>query len=148
MIELPEAIALARQLNATMQGRTIVFAEAGRSPHKFAWYTGDPAGYGALLQGQTLLEARANGSVVELALNGGLTLFCNDGVNLRWHKPDANLPEKHQLIVKLDDGSALTATIQMYGGMLCFPDDAPESLPCWQPCQAIAADRHFQQSLF
>lgn len=127
MIELPEAATLAHQLNDTVKGRKIVFAEAGHSPHKFAWYTGDPAGYGALLGGRTILEARASAGVVELAMDGNLTLFFNDGPSLKWHKPGAALPEKHQLILKFDDGSALTASIQMYGGMSVYPDDNVEN---------------------
>jgi formamidopyrimidine-DNA glycosylase len=127
MIELPEAITLARQLNETVIGRTIVYAEAGHSPHRFAWFTGDPAGYGVLLGGRKLLQARASGCFVELAMSGGLTLFLGDGVNLRLYKPGAKLPEKHQLMLKLDDGSVLAATIQMYGGMNCYPDDNPDN---------------------
>lgn len=127
MIELPEAETLARQLNETVRDRMIASAEAGHSPHKFAWYTGDPAGYGVLLGGRRILLARASGCFVELAMEGGLTLFLGDGVNLRFHKPGAKLPEKHQLMLQLDDGSALVCTIQMYGGMNCYPDDNPDN---------------------
>lgn len=127
MIEMPEAITLARQLNDRVKSRSIASAEAGHSPHKFAWYTGDPKGYGVLLGGRTIREARSSGGVVELGLSGDMTLFFNDGPNLRWHKPGAKLPDKHQLLLMLDDGSALTASVQMYGGMQCFPDAAVEN---------------------
>lgn len=127
MIELPEAATLARQLNEKVKGRKIVFAQANHSPHKFAWYTGDPAGYGALLSGRTIIEARASAGAVELAMEGNLTLFFNDGPRLKWHKPGAALPDKHQLLLKFDDGSALTASIQMYGGMQVFPDNKVEN---------------------
>lgn len=127
MIELPEAVVLTRQLDETVKGRKITEAEAGHSPHKFAWYTGDPAGYGALLGGRRITQARAGGGIVELALEGGLTLFFNDGTNIRWHKPSAKLPDKRQLLLMLDDGSALTVSVQMYGGMQCFPDAAVEN---------------------
>lgn len=127
MIELPEAATLARQLNETVRGRTIAEAEAGHSPHRFAWFTGDPAGYGVLLGGRILLGSSASGNFVELKMSGGLTLFFGDGVNLRLCRPGATLPGKHQLLLKLDDGSAIAATIQMYGGMLCYPDDKPDN---------------------
>lgn len=127
MIEIPEAQVLARQLNDTVRGKRIEFAEANHSPHKFAWYTGDPAGYNAMLSGRTVTEARASAGAVELALSGGLTLFFNDGPNLRLHKPGAKLPDKHQLLLKFDDGGALTASVQMYGGMMVFPDDNVEN---------------------
>lgn len=127
MIELPEAATIARQLNEKARNQRIESAVAGQSPHKFAWYTGDPAGYSVLLKGRTLLEARAAGGVVELQMDGGLSLFFNDGTNIRWHKPGARLPEKHQLLLKLDDGSALTVSIQMYGGISCLPASSVEN---------------------
>jgi len=40
MIEIPEADALARQLNETVTGKTITRVKAAHSPHKFAWYQG------------------------------------------------------------------------------------------------------------
>ena len=43
MIELPEAVVIARQITETLGGRRIERAVANASPHKFAWYTGDPA---------------------------------------------------------------------------------------------------------
>lgn len=127
MIEMPEAVTLARQLGDRVRCRSIASAEAGHSPHKFAWYTGDPKGYGALLGGRTIREARSAGGIVELGLSGDVTLFFNDGANLRWHKPGGKLPDKHQLLLMLDDGSALTASVQMYGGMQCIPDAAVEN---------------------
>ncbi len=127
MIELPEAVALARQLNGTVTGRLIAKAEAGHSPHKFAWYTGEPAGYGTLLGGRTIKEARQSGSFVELAMGGNLTLFLGEGIKLRFLKPGSKIPDKHQLMLNLDDGSALAATIQMYGGMFVYPDDQPQN---------------------
>ncbi len=128
MIEIPEAAALARQLNAAVRGRTIESAEANHSPHKFAWYTGDPAGYGAMLSGRQILSAVGSGGALEMKLSGGLTLFFNDGPSLRLHKPGAKLPDKHQLLLMLDDGSALTASVQMYGGMTAYPDDHVENV--------------------
>ncbi len=128
MIEIPEAAALARQFNSAVKGRTILSAEANHSPHRFAWYTGDPAGYGVMLAGRQILEAVASGGVLELKLSGGLTLFFNDGPSLRLHKPGAKLPVKHQLLLSLDDGSAVTASVQMYGGMTAYPDGNVENV--------------------
>ena len=38
MIELPEAVAIARQLSKALKGRRVVSANAGNSPHKWVWY--------------------------------------------------------------------------------------------------------------
>jgi formamidopyrimidine-DNA glycosylase len=64
---------------------------------------------------------------MELALGGNLTLFLGEGINFRYYKPGSKLPDKHQLLLKLGDGGALVATVQMYGGMLVYPDDAPDN---------------------
>lgn len=127
MIEIPEAATLARQLNDSVKGRKIISALAGHSPHKWAWYTGDPADYGDLLGEKTLTGARASGGIVELATDGGLTLFFSDGTNIRHHKPKAKLPAKHQLLLELDDGSALTGSVRMYGGLYCMPESTPDN---------------------
>ncbi len=39
MIELPEAVAIARQLNREILGKRISSASGGSSPHKWAFYT-------------------------------------------------------------------------------------------------------------
>lgn len=127
MIEIPEAATLARQLNKTAKGKRIASARAGQSPYKFAWYTGDPGEYGAWLEGRIIAAARASGGIVELATEGGPTLFFSDGTNLRHHGPGAKLPEKHQLLLTLDDGGALTGSVRMYGALLCYPDAAVDN---------------------
>ena len=45
MIELPEATVVTQQIAETLTGKRIASAVAGASPHKFAWYSGDPATY-------------------------------------------------------------------------------------------------------
>ncbi len=122
MIELPECAALSRQLNETVLGLKIVDAAAGSAPHGFAFYTGEPTRYAAALSGRTVREARAFGGILEVRMDGLLLLF-NDGANLRYHPPGSPAPEKHQLVLRFDNGSALTCTVQMYAGIhLCSED--------------------------
>lgn len=45
MIELPESHTLAQQITATLMGRRVVAMTVNQSPHKFAFYHGDPATY-------------------------------------------------------------------------------------------------------
>ena len=120
MLELPEAMTLARQLRSRVVGRRIVGVTGPTSPHRFAFFTGDPAEYGPALSGHEITTADAYGGLVELAA-GERSLVVNDGVNLRWLAPGQALPAKRQLAVALDDGSALVATVQMYGGLLLAP---------------------------
>lgn len=116
MLEIPESHTLVDQLNQAVQGKTIDTARAGESPHAFTWFTGDPAGYGELLQGRTAGTARAYGGLVALPL-GEIELLFGDGVNLRYWGEKDRLPAKRQLYLRFEDGTALTASVQMYGGI-------------------------------
>ena len=49
MIELPEALTLAKQINERLAGKVVRSTKAAHSPHKFAWYHRDPADYPAKL---------------------------------------------------------------------------------------------------
>jgi formamidopyrimidine-DNA glycosylase len=119
MIELPESHTLAKQLNATLIGRTVVAMTVNQSPHKFAFYHGDPQTYPARFMGTTFTGAHAQGGQVELSFDDQ-RLVLSDGVNLRLHRDASTLPAKHQLLMTFDDGSALTITIAMYGMIYGF----------------------------
>jgi formamidopyrimidine-DNA glycosylase len=119
MIEIPEAATLAVELGKTLAGKTLVSAEANSSPHKFAWYSGDPTTYAKRLTGLTVKGAQAHAAFVELEL-GKLSLVFAEGVNLRYLEASQPAPAKHQLFVKFEDGSALAASVQMYGGLWLF----------------------------
>ena len=121
MIELPEAAVLAKQCNETIRGKRIRDVVAARSPHKFAWYFGDPQEYGALLAGKAIGEAVSYGGQVEIAAGDARMLF-SDGVNLRYFGPGQKPPDKHQLLPEFDDGAFLVASVQMYGGLMAFPE--------------------------
>ena len=54
MIEIPESLTIAEQLNETVFGKKICRVITNASPHKFAFYHGDPADYNALLTGQVI----------------------------------------------------------------------------------------------
>lgn len=118
MLELPEAAVLAVQINQTLAGRRIAKATAGHSPHKFAWYSGDPAEYNERLAGKMIHTAAPYGGTVEMQVNGWLLVV---STALRYHPPGERLPKKHQLLLEFDDGSASSATVQMWGGLFCFP---------------------------
>ena len=121
MIEIPEAETIARQADQHLAGRSIVTAETGHTPHGFTWYNGDPARYGQALAGEKIVGARALARYVELDL-GGLRLALSDGVRPRLLAAGAPRPAKHQLLLELDDGSALVCTVQMYAGIALIAD--------------------------
>lgn len=128
MIEIPEALVLAAQLNKTVKEKRMQAVTAGKSPHKFVWFFGEPAAYPSLLQGKTIGSAAAYGGRVEIEAEGAVLHF-GDGINLRYYGAGEKLPEKHQLLLTLGDGSALAASAAMYGGIWCckageFDDNA------------------------
>jgi len=120
MIEIPEATVIAKQIHQTLRGRAIASVVANHSPHRWAWFYGDPEDYAGRLCGKAMKESRATASAVELALDDAIiVLSC--GTNIRYHPAGARRPKKHQLLLEFDDGSALSVSIQMYGELLCLP---------------------------
>ncbi len=119
MIELPEATVIAEQISTTLQGKRIKAAIANQSPHKFAWYTGDPAGYNERLAGKTIGTAAAYGNHMEIRAGDMILLVSTP---LRYHAGGEKPPTKHQLLLEFDDATALSATVQMWGALFCFKD--------------------------
>jgi formamidopyrimidine-DNA glycosylase len=119
MIELPEAVTLARQLGDAARGRRVDRVVAGAAPHAYAWYAGDPAAYEPLLRGRPVGATASHGGFVEVEVGDARLLFA-EGIVLRWHEGGEAPPARHQLLVTFDDGSALSATVQMYGGLWAY----------------------------
>ena len=123
MLELPEAVTLASQLEKADQGKVITRAVAGHTPHKFAFYEGDPADYSSRLEGKKVGGSASFGGHA-MMIAGDMRLDFSDGVNARYLAPDEERPAKHQLLLDFDDGSSLVCTISMYGFFgLCRADD-------------------------
>lgn len=123
MIEIPEAATLARQLGEGLTGKRIDNVIAAASPHKFAWYYGDPERYPDIIVGKTFGSARPVGGMVEASADDVRLLF-SEGANLRYLPADSASPKKHQLLLTFSDGSRLAASVQMYGGVGVFPEGA------------------------
>jgi formamidopyrimidine-DNA glycosylase len=119
MIEIPEAQTLAGQLNRTVRGKKIKHVIADQNPHKFAWYQGDPQAYPALLTSKVVGEARGFGTTVEFKADDACVAV-SEGATWHYHSDLSNIPAKHQLLLEFEDGSALSLTVRMYGGILCF----------------------------
>ena len=118
MLELPEVLARARELEQHITGKTVEKVCPPSSPHKFCWFSGDPETYHDRLAGRTVEGASGFGIYVEIAFSGEVFLCLNDGVNLRLLAPSDKRPEKYQLLIAFTDGSALCFSVAMYGGIL------------------------------
>jgi formamidopyrimidine-DNA glycosylase len=121
VIELPEAAVLAKQINEAVTGKKIKNVIAAQTPHKLAWYFGDPQEYKSLLTGKVISGATSYGGQVEITAGKAKLLF-SDGVNLRYYNEGEKPPDKHQLLLEFDDGSYLVGWVQMYGGLSAFPE--------------------------
>lgn len=120
MLEIPESHVLAGQANGLLTGKCVRWAVANQSPHGFAWYAGDPALYGAMLEGKCVGQARAYGGLLEIDI-GDMQLTFGDGASPRLYEDAGKAPARHQLRIDFTDGSALVATVQMYGGIWVIP---------------------------
>lgn len=118
MIELPEATVVARQITETLRGKRVARAAANTSPHKFAWYTGDPATYHDRLTGKVIGVAAGVGGNIEFTV-GDMTLSIS--APIRYHGEGEKRPAKHQLLLEFEDGTAISSSAQMWGGFFCFP---------------------------
>lgn len=122
MIEIPEAISLSHQINETLRGKRIDNVIANQSPHKFAWYFGDPSEYNSRLSGRIIKKACGCGGFIEISL-GETKLLLGEGVSLRYLTKGEKVPQKHQLLIQFEDESVLVVSIQMYGGIWCFQNE-------------------------
>ncbi len=148
MIELPEANVLAKQSNEVLQGRKVKNVVAGFSPHKFSWFFGETSDYEKRLKGKTVGNAEAHGGLLEIKVEDMMLLF-GDGVTLKFSQADETRPQKHQLLVEFEDSTTLSGSVQMYGGLWCFPEgeyDNPYYLMAKEKTSPLSPD--FTETFF
>jgi formamidopyrimidine-DNA glycosylase len=116
MLELPEVLTLSRQLDKELRGRTIASAGRGNSPHKFAFFRPSDQKVGRTLAGRKVAAVRGDGKCMLFELRPR-AVFCIGEMDGRilFHQRGAALPAKYQLLVSFEDGTALTATVGLWG---------------------------------
>ena len=140
MIELPEAIVLARQCNETLQGKAVETVIINSKPHKLAWFIDEGKNYQQLLQGRIFSYSVNFAGYLCLYFEDVQVIF-HDGVNVRYldSLPNHN---QHQLLITFSDQSCLMATVAMYGGLYVTKKDvvptsymksSVESIDCVSP---------------
>ena len=151
MMELPEAAVMAAQITTTLSGKRIVHAVANASPHKFAWYSGDPAEYNDRLAGKTIGSAVPRAGLVAVHADDMVLAL---STSLRYLGKGEKPPKKHQLLLSFDDATALVATVQMWGCLACFREGDRAEVPDYEgssrgPSPLSAAfDRTYFGTLF
>jgi formamidopyrimidine-DNA glycosylase len=123
MVEIPECHVLSGQIAETVVGKTIQNVTANASPHKFAWFTGDPAAYQSLLAGRKITGTNPG---TGYTCGGNTEIECGEmllviSTPIKYHAEGEKLPAKHQLLIEFDDFSHLSCTVQMWGAMMCIP---------------------------
>jgi len=116
MIELPEAVTIARQMTAELSGKRIESAVRGNAPHKFAFYSREPEEYESILKGRTVGESAERGSQIVARVEPGYALVLGGGgERILHHQSDTTLPKKHQLLLRFEDGTWLSVSVQGWG---------------------------------
>ena len=125
MLELPEVLTLAKQINIELKGCRIVSCIRGNTPHKFVWYSREREEYEQILAGKTLTGAEGKGNWLFLSLESDWVLGMGDmGGRVVLHESEETLPKKHHLLIRFEDGRCLTVVIQGWGFLaLCTKDE-------------------------
>lgn len=148
MIELPESRILGLQATQILCGRTITSVFNASQPHHFTWYTDDPLVYPALLTGRRCCGAQGYGAFVDLQWDDEVHLAVSDGVNVRYYDGNAEIPQKYQLLIGLDNDAFLVFTVAMYGGILAFSGGMDNSYWLGATSKTSPLDATFDASYF
>jgi len=84
MLEIPESQTVADQLNHVIQGKVVELVAANQSPHRYAFYFGDPERYNDRLRGKTVGISRALGGLVEIEMEN-MRILLGDGAIVRYY---------------------------------------------------------------
>ncbi len=116
MIERPEAILLASQLDQTLRGRRITAAERENSPHKWVFYSRPREEYQTIPRGKRIGEVTSAGSCIIVPLTPGYFVLLGDGgERIALLEPDDALPTKYHLLWTFDDDRRLAVSVQGWG---------------------------------
>lgn len=116
MIELPEAVSIAKQLNKTIKGKRIVDANTGDSPHKWVFYKPEREKLARFLIGKTVGKITSVGRSLQIGIGPEEALIIDEfGGKVLYHEPGSPIPKKFHLFLKFDDDSFFTIVIQMWG---------------------------------
>jgi formamidopyrimidine-DNA glycosylase len=118
MFELPEYVTLGRQMRQVLSGKRVREGRLGNSPHKFVWYNRTHDEFASLVAGRTIGQAYARGRWLFVPLDPEyLLVFGECGGKILFHRDESSLPGKFHLLLRFDDGTALSAFTQMWGAM-------------------------------
>ena len=149
MLEIPESKTIGIQAGNTLTGKRIRKVIPPSSPHKFAFYHGDPALYNELLAGKQITSAKGHGMFVDISCGPDIFITISDGTNMRYFSASEQQPEKHQLLIVFNDDSCIAFTVAMYGTIWAYSGvfDNPyhrRSLSSISPLGSTFDERYFE----
>jgi formamidopyrimidine-DNA glycosylase len=116
MIELPEAVTLARQMNEALLGKRVTRVELASNRPKWMFLAPDAEAFSPRLINRELRNVTVDGKWIFVSLdNGNLFILGDFGGKLLLHPADATRPKKWHLSIAFTDGAHLTLAIQMWG---------------------------------
>jgi len=148
MLEIPESKVMSLQMKEILTGKKIAVVKNATSPHKFAWYYGDPADYNKLLSGKRIVSSRGHGMFVDIICEDHVFIIAGDGTNVRYYASTENNPEKFQLQMIFEDNSTIVFTVAMYGGIWACRDEFKNSYYQGSLRSISPLDDAFDESFF
>jgi formamidopyrimidine-DNA glycosylase len=124
MIELPEAVTIAGQMNKELKGKRIAAIERGQTPHKFAFYTYPAEAYRSILEDSVFGESTDHGNAILTRIGSEYVLVLGGGgERILYHQSADTLPNKHQLLLRFEDQTCMTVTISGWGNVMLLKRD-------------------------
>jgi Formamidopyrimidine-DNA glycosylase len=125
---------IATQLTSLAEGKTITSITANQNPHTFVWFATTPSraftdasaavDFAPLLVGKKIDRITVNTGgygFFNFIHIGNRALIC-DIVPL-YTAPGGKIPKRHQLMIELDDGRAITYSASLGGAVFLFETD-------------------------
>lgn len=124
MIEYPEAVTIARQMNERLCGKLILDVAIADDHPKFMFLNDDVSAYQARLPGRRIVNVQAKGKWLFANLDSGDFLLLGEMFGrILLVAPGSALPKKVHAKVTFESGAALVITIQAWGGFQVLTPD-------------------------
>jgi formamidopyrimidine-DNA glycosylase len=111
MIELPEAVTVARQMTEVLVGRCIQACSFGNLSHEPELFTYSPEEYKHILQGRKINTAQACGKFILTDIGDGYSLCFGDGEErILYHRNHPSVNFNFHFLLQFDHDAYLTVT--------------------------------------
>ncbi|MCE1159176.1 MAG: hypothetical protein LWX10_10685 [Spirochaetia bacterium] len=117
MFELPEYLTIAKQMNKSISGKTVLSGVMGNSPHKFVWYNQNPQTFSRIVNGKTIGNAYCKGRWLFIPLEPGYVLVLGECGGKIILVDSNNVPSKYHLLLNIEGNKSIYAMTQMWGAM-------------------------------